>query len=38
MAKEIQNSKLVILPNYKHSFLIEAPNEVAENLIEFINE
>ena len=38
MAKEIPNSKLVILPKYKHSFLIEAPKEVAESLIEFINE
>ena len=38
MANEIKDSKLVILPKYKHSFLIEAPNEVAENLIEFINE
>jgi pimeloyl-ACP methyl ester carboxylesterase len=36
MAKEILNSKLVILPKYKHSFLIEAPKEVAINLIEFI--
>ena len=36
MAKEIKNSKLVILPNYKHSFLIEAPHEVAECLIKFI--
>jgi len=35
MAKEIKNSKLVILPNYKHSFLIEAPDEVAKNLINF---
>ena len=38
MANEIKDSKLVILPKYKHSFLIEAPNEVAESLIEFINE
>ena len=38
MAKEIPNSKLVILPKYKHSFLIEAPNEVAESLIEFMHE
>lgn len=36
MAIEILNSKLVILPKYKHSFLIEAPKEVAKNLIEFI--
>jgi len=38
MAKEIENSKLIILPKYKHSFLIEAPNEVAKSLIKFINE
>ena len=36
MAKEIKNSKLVILPNYKHSFLIETLHEVAECLIKFI--
>ncbi len=36
MANEILNSKLVILPKYKHSFLIEAPKEVAKNLIKFI--
>ena len=36
MASEILNSKLVILPKYKHSFLIEAPKEVAKNLIDFI--
>jgi len=36
MANEIPNSKLVILPKYKHSFLIEAPNEVSKNIIEFI--
>ena len=38
LTSEIKDSKLVILPKYKHSFLIEAPNEVAESLIEFINE
>ena len=38
MANEIKDSKLVILPKYKHSFLIEAPNEVAESLIEFMHE
>jgi len=36
MANEIKNSKLVILPKYKHSFLIEAPQEVSKNIIEFI--
>ena len=35
MAKEIKNSKLVVLPKYKHSFLIEAPKEVSNNLIKF---
>ena len=38
MVNEIKDSKLVILPKYKHSLLIEAPNEVAESLIKFINE
>ena len=38
MAKEMIKSKLVILPNYKHSLLIEAPHVVAESLINFINE
>ena len=38
MAKEMIKSKLVILPNYKHSLLIEAPHDVAESLINFINE
>ena len=36
MANEINNSKLVILEKYKHSFLIEAPQEVSKNIIEFI--
>ena len=36
MANEINNSKLVILKKYKHSFLIEAPQEVSKNIIEFI--
>ena len=35
MNKEIKNSKLVILPKYKHSILIEAPKEVTKNLIDF---
>jgi len=34
----ISNSKLVILPKFKHSILLEAPNEVAENLIKFIKD
>jgi len=37
MAKEINNSKLVILPKLKHSFLIEGPDQITENLIDFIN-
>tara|TARA_B100001057_G_C22669021_1_gene879066 strand:- start:104 stop:877 length:774 start_codon:yes stop_codon:yes gene_type:complete len=36
MANEIKSSKLVVLPKYKHSFLIEAPNEVSKNIVEFI--
>ena len=38
IASKIPNSKLVILPNYKHSLLLEAPKEVAKNLIKFIKE
>ena len=30
------NFKLVIIPEVKHSFLIEAPEQIANNLIEFI--
>ena len=37
MSNEIENSKLVIIPNVKHSFLIEAPDLVADNLLSFIN-
>ena len=36
IADRIKKSKLVILPKYKHSLLIEAPNEVTENLIKFM--
>ena len=36
MANEIKNSKLVILPKLKHSFLIEGPNQITDNLINFI--
>ena len=35
IAEQIPNSKLIILPNYKHSLLIEAPNEIADNIIDF---
>ena len=38
IAKQIPNSKLIILSKYKHSLLLEAPMEVAENLIKFVNE
>ena len=37
MANQIKNSKLVILPKLKHSFLIEGPDQVTDNLINFIN-
>ncbi len=36
MSNEIKDSKLVIVPDVKHSFLIEAPEQIANNLIEFI--
>ncbi len=32
----LPNSKLVILPNYKHAILIEAPNIVAATMLRFI--
>jgi len=35
IADQIPDSKLVILPKYKHSLLAEAPNEVADNIINF---
>jgi len=37
IADQIPKSKLVILPNYKHSLLIEASNEIADNIINFFN-
>ena len=36
MSNDIKDSKLVIIPDVKHSFLIEAPEQIANNLIEFI--
>ena len=36
MSNEVKDSKLVIIPKVKHSFLIEAPEQIANNLIEFI--
>ena len=35
---KIPNSKLVILSNYKHSLLLEAPEKVVENIINFFLE
>jgi len=37
IADNLKNSKLVILPKYKHSLLIEAPDEVTKNLIQFMS-
>lgn len=34
----LPNSELIILPRYKHSILLEAPNEVVKNLIRFIGQ
>ena len=36
IAEELPNSKLVILPEYKHSILLEAADQVNNNLIKFI--
>jgi pimeloyl-ACP methyl ester carboxylesterase len=36
MSNEIEISKLVIIPNVKHSFLIEAPEQITNNLLGFI--
>jgi len=36
IADTIPTSKLVILANYKHSILIEAPDEISKNLIQFM--
>ncbi|PPR48490.1 MAG: hypothetical protein CFH15_01644, partial [Alphaproteobacteria bacterium MarineAlpha5_Bin5] len=35
MAKEIKDSKLVILPKLKHSILIESPKKVCKLMIDF---
>ena len=37
MSNEIENSKLVIIPKVKHSLLIETPDMIADNLLNFIN-
>jgi pimeloyl-ACP methyl ester carboxylesterase len=36
MHKEIVNSQLVILPNLRHSILVEAPDEVVDHLLPFL--
>ena len=36
MSKETEVSKLVIIPKVKHSFLIEAPEQIINHLLEFI--
>tara|TARA_A100001015_G_C14865307_1_gene662029 strand:- start:286 stop:570 length:285 start_codon:yes stop_codon:yes gene_type:complete len=36
MFKELENSKLVILPKVKHSILIEEPSETVKNILDFI--
>ena len=33
--KQIPNSKLIVLPNYKHSLLLEAPEKVADTIVNF---
>jgi len=35
VANQLSNSKLIILPNLKHSILIEAPDLISKNLIDF---
>ena len=37
MFKELENSKLVILPKVKHSILIEEPSETVKNILDFIS-
>jgi len=34
---ELTNSKLIIIPNVKHSILLESPNEIANNILKFLN-
>ena len=36
IAKALQNSELLILPELKHSILLEAGDKVAEQLVRFI--
>jgi len=35
IAGQIPNSKLIILSNYKHSLLLEAPKKITDNIINF---
>jgi pimeloyl-ACP methyl ester carboxylesterase len=37
ISSELTNSKLIILPNVKHSTLLESPNEIANNILKFLN-
>jgi len=37
MSNEVKDSKLVIIPEVKHSFLIETPTQIANHLIEFFD-
>ena len=37
IAEALPNSALVILPQYKHATLLEAPKEVASALLEFLS-
>ena len=34
---ELKNSKLIILPIVKHAILLESPNQIADNIIKFLN-
>ena len=36
ISSELINSKLIILPDTKHSILLEKPNETANNILEFL--
>ena len=36
ICSELNNSKLVILPNVKHSILLEKPDETANNILKFL--
>ncbi len=36
ISSELINSKLVILPDVKHSILLEKPDETASNILKFL--